>query len=140
MTIFALNGQNFEVSAFICDTVRTEADSKITLVGISTGTMQSLVFPVLVPMGIYVQIIPHPPAGTTIDFECKLDDASLFTLPTNNIPDGPPDGLDEPMIQISIDRLMVNIPHPGRFGLYLSLGGSTAERVRSVRFNLTTET
>lgn len=135
MTLIPLIDQSYDVTAFICDSVRSEADGKTSIVGISTGTIQAPAFPVQVQMGVYAQIKPIPPIGTALAFEIRLDDAVLFASPPSNIPELPAQHADDrPVdraIQIAVDRLMLTITAPGRLGVYVGFDGAALERITS---------
>lgn len=134
MTMIRLNGQNYDITAFICDSVRTENDGRNSIIGISPGPVQAVVFPMTVQVGIFAKIKPNPPTGTSLKLEIRLDDTVLFAPESFPIPVEPAEDTEDRAIQIVVDRLMLNVAAPGRLGLYLGFDDAPPEQVTSVRY------
>lgn len=118
-------------TGYICDTIRFEADGKLSLIGIHTGTTLFPNLPTQVSFALFFQATPIPDAGTRLTLRLIQDEDELFSFGTE-VPD-PPNDSNDAQVTFAIDRIFLTLNNPGTLKYTAQLGDDAPMQLATIK-------
>lgn len=129
------NSSAAQTVGFICDTVRQEANGKVSLIGIQAGTIASPAFPTMIACGIFIRVTPPPEQDTEFTVRICLGDKSLAEIKPRMPSIPPSDGSPNPSLHLVMDRFILRLPEPGELRLMLRVGDKDFVELAAVQYS-----
>lgn len=122
----------YSILGFVCDTVRSEADGRSTLVGVFHSSFAVPGFPFPLPIGVFVKISPIPAPSTPVLIELTVDEQVEIsaTLTTPLVEDQEKD--NDQALHLALDRPIVQFQRPGVLELWAEVGGQGRQRLARI--------
>lgn len=115
----------YTATGFFCENVLMDTENRQSLIGIFPSQIKLPEFPWLLPLGLFVRIMPIPPANDLVRIRLCLNGEDIFHA---EAPHTPPADTEDPSLHralhLGLKQIIVNLPAPGLLEAKVNIGDS----------------